>query len=384
MADKVGPKSTKKKKKKSRLRKVITLSVSIVLGTFLIAVLIVFGSLWYFVSQTNRQELDFEGYTVLEETESAIEDVTPEVPEETSADTSIEELNEYQLEAQKALAELGFEDEKLDDVYNVLLVGSDTRESGGTGRSDTMMLVSINSNTKKIVATSFLRDLYVYIPQKEYYDKINAAYAYGGMELLIETLQYNFSIQVDKYITVDFYSFMEAIDTMGGIDVDVQEEELYWCNQYIHASNLLLGCDEFSDYLTYADGSFQHLSGKQALAYARFRYVGNGDFDRTERQRKVVNIIFDQLKTINVITLIDLVETFMKEITTNIPEQEFIELIALIPDMNNYDIVSWGIPDEDFKYLTIDGISSIGIDFSFYVNKLYNLIYTDAMNDIED
>lgn len=97
---------------------------------------------------------------------------------------------------------------------------------------------------------------------------------------------------------MDFLSFIDAIDILGGLDVQVYEDELYWFNQYIHASNLLVEPPERenSDYVDHADGSYQHLNGKQALAYARFRYVGNGDFTRTDRQRRVVQNILIRLR----------------------------------------------------------------------------------------
>lgn len=361
--------------KHKKAKKAILIGTSVVVGTLLVATLVVYFVIVHFVSKVNYVALK-DDYTILESTEKYTEDVTNKSPQETSKDSSSKEVDEYQQAAKEALKDLGLRDTKINDVYNILLVGSDTREEGDSGRSDTMMLVSINSKTKQIVATSFLRDLYVYIPGKNYYDKMNASYAYGGMELLLETLKYNFSVQVDRYLLVDFYSFIDVVDILGGIDVDVQKEELYWCNQYIHASNLLTGSPENEGYLTRADGSFQHLNGKQALAYSRFRYVGNGDFTRTERQRKVVNIIFEKLKKTDAKTLIKLLDSFLPKVTTNVPTNEFIELIAKLPAMSKYDIISWGVPDTEFKYLTINGISSIGIDFKTYIPKIHNMIYS--------
>ncbi len=361
--------NTSDKKKKSKKPIII---VSAIVGVILLMAVAAVGVIIHYIHKMNYVPLN-ENYTILAETVTFVDDVTnPE--EETSSDSSEEEIDEYMSLAQQALENVKDDYEPIGDVYNILLVGSDTRESDGIGRSDTMMLISINKTEKRIVATSFLRDLYVYVPEKGY-TKINAAYAYGGIELLLDTLKYNFSIEIDRYIAVDFYSFIDIVDILGGLDVDVQEDELYWLNQYIHASNLLLGEPEDDGYLDYADGSYQHLSGKQALAYSRFRYVGNGDFTRTERQRKVVNLLFDKLKSISPSTLIELLDTILPQVTTNIPTGEFLELIAVLPDMGQYDIISWGIPDEDFKYLTINGDSSIGIDFNFYIDKLYRLIY---------
>ncbi len=365
-------KKTKKRKMSAGARAAV-IGGSIV-GFVLIAAVAVVCVLIHYINKMNFVPLD-ENYTILDETKPHIEDVTnPMVIEETSKDSSQQEIDEYQSMAEAALENVQGEYEELGEIYNILLIGSDTREEYDSGRSDTMMLISINRDQKRIVATSFLRDLYVKLPQKGY-DKINAAYAYGGVEMLLDTLEYNFSLHIDKYISVDFLSFVKVVDILGGIDVDVQEDELYWCNQYIHASNLLLGEEEDSDYLEKADGTYQHLSGKQALAYSRFRYVGNGDFTRTERQRKVVNIIFEKMKKIDAGTLIELLDSILPMVTTNIPTGEFLELIAILPEMSRYDIVSWSVPDTTYKYLTINGISSIGIDFNHYIDRIYKYLY---------
>ncbi len=371
----------KRKKRKMKAGAKAGIIAGSIVGFILVAVIVVVCVLITYINKTNYVPLK-DDYTILAQTETYIDDVT-NPDEETSADTAKEDIDKYQSEVDAALEQLDDKDyQPIGDVYNVLLVGSDTRQAGDTGRSDTMILISINKTTGRIVASSFLRDLYVKIPEKGY-EKINAAYAYGGIELLLDTLKYNFSITVDRYIAVDFYAFIDVVDILGGLDVDVQKEELYWANQYIHASNLLVGDDEYDGLLEYADGSFQHLNGKQTLGYARFRYVGNGDFTRTERQRKVMNLLFDKLKGIDAATLIKLLDSVLPQVTTNIPTGEFLELIALLPQMSKYDIISWGVPDEDFKYITINGQSSIGIDFNYYIEKLYGLIYTKELYNEE-
>lgn len=327
-----------------------------------------------------------EDFTILDETPSFLEDVLNPSSTQASTDSDKEEIESYKKDVEsQAESTTEGEEQLVSDVYNILLVGSDVRPEETVGRSDTMILVSINKETKRIVATSFLRDTYVKIPIKNEFHKLNAAYAFGGIELLFETLQYNYGISVDKYVAVDFLSFIEAIDILGGLDVQVYEEELYWFNQYIHASNLMVEPPERedSDYVDHADGSYQHLNGKQALAYARFRYVGNGDFTRTDRQRRVVQNIFDKIKTMDVSTLVKLLDNIIPQITTNLTTDECMELIAMLPEISKYEVISWHIPDEDFKYMTIDGDDVVAIDFSYYMKKLYNYIYTDAEPETE-
>ena len=188
---------------------------------------------------------------------------------------------------------------------------------------------------------------------------------------------------MDRYITVNFQSFIKVVDILGGLDICVQEEELYWTNQYIHASNLIVGDEEHSDYLEFANGSPQHLNGKQSLAYARMRFVGNGDFTRTERQRYVVTLIFEKLKKMDPETLIELLDTILPEVTTNITTPEFLELILMLPEISTYEIVSWSVPNSDmgFKYLNIDGDSFVGIDMNKYVGHLYDIIYSGKKSE---
>lgn len=367
-------------KKKKSVGKII----GIVAGC-IVAAVAVFGIscyliLLHYINKRNYVPTD-ENFTILDETPSFIEDVLNPTSKPAGPDTDKSEIESYKNDVEsRADSTTDGDEELVSDVINILLVGSDVRPDEDVGRSDTMILVSINKETKRIVATSFLRDTYVKIPIKNEFHKLNAAYAYGGIELLFETLQYNYGVSVDKYVAVDFLSFIDAIDILGGLDVQVYEDELYWFNQYIHASNLLVEPPERedSDYVDYADGSYQHLNGKQALAYARFRYVGNGDFTRTDRQRRVVQNIFDKVKTMDVGTIVKLLDSIIPQITTNLTTDECMELITLLPEISKYEVVSWHIPDEDFKYMTIDGDDVVAIDFSYYMKKLYNYIYTDA------
>ena len=376
MAEKV---KRKKRNKKNTAKKIGIITGAFV-GVLVISILVLVLVLVHYIEKVNYVPIK-EDYTILAETETFIEDVTN--PEETTvADSSDEEIDEYQQAVEEALASRGEEHYQMEEIYNVLLVGSDERVIGGNARSDTMLLVSINKKTKQIVGTSFLRDLYVKIPEVGF-KKLNASYAYGGIELLFDSLEYNFSIHVDRYITVNFQSFIKVVDILGGLDICVQEEELYWTNQYIHASNLIVGDEEHSDYLEFANGSPQHLNGKQSLAYARMRFIGNGDFTRTERQRYVVTLIFEKLKKMDPETLIELLDTILPEVTTNITTPEFLELILMLPEISTYEIVSWSVPNSDmgFKYLNIDGDSFVGIDMNKYVGHLYDIIYSGKKSE---
>ena len=372
----------KRRKKRKNVGKKIGIISGILAGVLLISVLALILIIVYFYKKVDYKPRE-EDYTILAETNTFIEDVTN--PEETTlADSDQIVIDEYQSAVNEALGNLDLELPELSDVYNILLIGTDERGPNSGARSDTMMLVSINRQTKQIVGTSFLRDTYVKIPDKGF-NKLNASYAYGGVELLFDTLEYNFSIYPERYITVNFESFIKVIDILGGIEISVEDYELYWVNQYIHASNLIVGDDEYSDYLEFANGSPQLLNGKQALAYARVRYVGNADFTRTERQRTVVTTVFEKIKNTDPATLMELLDEILPEVTTDVTLEEFFELISLIPEISEYEIVSHSIPNTDvgeFQYITIDGQSHLGLDFEVYIKYLYDTIYsTNVMKD---
>jgi polyisoprenyl-teichoic acid--peptidoglycan teichoic acid transferase len=292
-------------------------------------------------------------------------------PESYSPKTEIDAMNR-QAEQNLSMSSTPILYDK--DVFNVLLIGSDTRTAGGRGRSDSMILVSINKKTSKITATSLLRDIYLQIPGVSQGNRLNTANAFGGPALLLDTIQQNFKIKVDKYIAVDFFSFMDIVDKVGGVEINVTDPEIKVANSYIQGINTLKGLPENDGELTLAGK--QTLTGKQALSYARIRYVGNGDFERTDRQRLVLGYVFSKIKTRNISQLNDLLNTFLPEVTTNLSKSELFSLILSMPSYTNYTIDSWRVPvDESFSYLSIRGMSVLGIDFSKNIAEMRKRIY---------
>lgn len=168
---------------------------------------------------------------------------------------------------------------------NVLLMGIDDRSAGFGGRTDSIIIATIDYSNDSIRLTSILRDTYVDIPEHGY-AKINAAYAYGGPSLLIRTLKYNLNIDIDHYAVIDFNGFQHVIDQLGGIPIDVQDYEIDEINR------CMTGTPQY--YLK--NPGVQNLNGVQALAYSRVRYAGNSDFERVERQRKVLSQVALEIK----------------------------------------------------------------------------------------
>lgn len=258
------------------------------------------------------------------------------------------------------------------DVLNILLIGSDTRTTGKSGRSDAMIVVSVNKNTKKIVATSLLRDIYLQIPGASN-NRINAAFAYGGADLLMETIKNNFKIDIDRYVSIDFYAFMKVVDIVGGVNVKVTDKDVPIMNKYIQGQNNLTGVAMNKDLIEGA-GNLD-LNGAQTLAYVRNRYIGM-DFARTSKQREVLEKVFHKVKKCNIIELNKILNSVLPEVTTNLTEGEIFSFILNVPSYRKYDLEQWSVPAEGtYKFLRIRGMDVIGIDFDENINKLQSKIY---------
>lgn len=258
------------------------------------------------------------------------------------------------------------------DVMNVLLIGSDERGSVDTARSDAMIVLSVNENTKKIVMTSILRDSYVDIPG---YGKqrINHSYQMGGPALLIQTIEQNFKIGIDYYASVDFFSFMDIIDCVDGVEITVTEEEVQWVNAYVADLNSILGDPEGDQYISGA-GTLT-MTGKQALAYSRIRYVGT-DFARTERQRTVLNALIEKLKSANPIQLFRVVNTVLPDVDTDMDDHAMTMTLFKAVTYLGYDVEQFRVPmDGTWWNEDADGQEVLGMDFAANIAGLQNTIY---------
>ena len=218
-----------------------------------------------------------------------------------------------------------------EDLVHIMLVGQDRRPGENyLTRSDAMILCTFNKQTKAITLTSFMRDLYVEIPGRKP-DKMNAAYQWGGMSLLRETMMENFGIPVDAFVEVDFSGFMQVVDILGGVDIRLTQAEAEHLNN-LHGWNLRAGTN--------------HLNGDQALQYSRIRAIGN-DFGRTERQRNVINSIIAGCKGMSISQLNELLNRILPLIATDIDDKEiFNYALELFPLLSGSNIVQQRIPIE--------------------------------------
>lgn len=265
-----------------------------------------------------------------------------------------------------------------DGVTNILLIGNDSRLGGEDGRSDAMILVSISTGTGKVLMTSILRDIYVEIPGYGS-NRLNAAYAFGGPELLMKTIEQNFDIPVNRYILVNFEAFANVVDAVGGVDLELTPDEVIWVNAYLNEYNELRGKEFGYDYIYDLEGGVLHLNGAQALAYSRNRYIGM-DFGRTERQRKVMEEIIKKLPGTVLKDFNGFVEALCPNLTTNLTFAECYTLLLRAPFALRYERVSGSLPLEDTWWNeTRDSMAVLGVDFE--ANKEYlkeNLYYAPA------
>ena len=223
----------------------------------------------------------------------------------------------------------------------IALFGLDNREQGvyDTGNSDVIMIMNINNDTKEVSLVSVYRDTYLNIAgegEEEKFRKANTAYAAGGAEQAVTMLNRNLDLDIDNYVAFDFKSVAEAIDILGGVEIDIESQaEMDYLNDYIsYTSEYVGGSDETVDHL-----GKQTLNGVQAVSYARIRYTTGGDFKRAERQRRVLNELIKKAKSASLTELNELVNTIFPEVSTDLTQKD---IISMMPVMLKYDMANSG------------------------------------------
>ena len=222
-------------------------------------------------------------------------------------------------------------DEQGSHIVNIMIVGQDARPGEPPQRSDSMILMTFNKSTGEITLTSFLRDQYVQIPGFGK-TKLCHAYSYGGMPLLNETLYNHYGIEVDGNVTLSFEGFAEIIDFLGGVEIELTQDEATALNQLESKQNWGL------------QAGVQRLTGKQALRYSRLRHI-DSDVQRTERQRKVILSVVQAYKNCSLSEMTYILEKTMPMITTNIPKERIYRYaFSLFPMFATSNIKSQSLP----------------------------------------
>ena len=237
-------------------------------------------------------------------------------------------------------------------ILNIMLFGEDNNQGEKYGRTDTMLLLSLDTIHEKIKLTSFQRDMYVEIPGYGK-DKINASYNYGGASLAIKTIQNNFGIQIDRYAVVDFNGFREIIDILGGVEMELTQDEIDYINYQLYKNGQSNG-----EYTTIKEKpGLINLNGKEALWYARDRGLTIGedgneigisgdDWDRTSRQRKLLTKITKDFKDADIGQIISIVNSAAPYIRTNLKKDEIKDLVFNSLKYMKYDMEQSSVPQE--------------------------------------
>lgn len=231
---------------------------------------------------------------------------------------------------------------------NFLLVGRDWHHEGENGRSDTMILCSVDTGAKTVTMISFLRDTYVSIPGYINH-KLNSSYSWGGYELLNDTLERNFGIRADVSLEMDFDGFESLIDYLGGVDIELTDAEANYLNNHYG--------------WTLTEGS-NHLSGEQALGYSRIRYL-DSDFVRTQRQQNVLISLLRKFRSASVQEMLNVTDQFLDLSTSDHTDEELLGYaLELYPVLSECEVISHQVPaDDTYYYDMIDGMSVVVVDF---------------------
>ena len=221
----------------------------------------------------------------------------------------------------------------LKDYTNIAIFGLDSRPgtSYDSGLIDVVMIASIDNDTKEVRLVSVYRDTYLSVG-KGNYNKINSAFAKGGAKNAVQALNTNLDLNITDYVCVDWNALIETIDALGGVEIEVQDNEVSYINSYV---------DDTADWVKGADrahvssAGLQTLNGTQATAYARIRYTAGDDFMRAARQRIVLQAMMDKVKSAKVGTLVDIVNEVVDDISTSFTVPE---LVSLASSVQKYSI----------------------------------------------
>lgn len=257
------------------------------------------------------------------------------------------------------------------EIRNIALFGIDEPD-GTRGRSDSIIILTIDTINNKIKLSSIIRDSYVTIPTKEKKDKLNHAYAYGGPELAISTINKNFNLDISEFVSVNFSSLPKIIDSIGGINIEITEDELEYINDYILNLNAINNGNS-SDIESIG---MQKLDGNQALAYSRIRYTSGGDFERSHRQRKVIVAMADKIKELPIYKYPKILNELLPLINTNISTSDLIMLTKEADLFKADNIEENRFPqDEDGNGISIGGVYYYDFNQEVTSKKIHEFIY---------
>lgn len=259
---------------------------------------------------------------------------------------------------------------------NVALFGTDNRAGETDGvRSDCIIVASVNNETKEVKLLSVYRDTFLKTGD-ETYDKANSAYAYGGPEAAINMLNRNLDLDIENYVSVNFLALADVVDLLGGIELELTEEEVVHMNNYCVETSEITG-KSYERIEPETAGTYQ-LNGVQAVSYSRIRYTEGGDFQRTARQRLVIEKIVEKAKKAKLSTINEIIDTVFPEISTSFTSSEIVKLSA---GMLKYSIgESQGFPAETALPEEIPGYSGsyvVPVGLEQNVRQVHEFLFPD-------
>lgn len=306
----------------------------------------------------------------------------PDEPEETlpagATNATDQEILDMQALIQEQLNRSGGSRMSDADVINILLIGTDARSLDESARSDVMMLASLNKRAHKIVLTSFMRDIYTYIPNYGY-NRLNCPYSIAGAGYLIDTLEADFGVEINNYAAVNFYSFADIVDTVGGVDLALTDAEVDFINDQVFGEQAYLGIGE-TEWLEYSPSGLYHLNGGQALAHCRNRSSSGSDYDRTERQRTTIATLLEKARSLSLNELYSLLDTVLPMVSTDLTQGDCLSLILSSSEYLGYEVETLRIPAADYSDAYINGMAVLSIDFTSNARILQETIYGSANN----
>lgn len=258
-------------------------------------------------------------------------------------------------------------------ITNIAFYGLDRRAKDETSRSDAIIIVSIDKQHNKIKLSSIMRDSYVNV-EGHGMTKITHAYAYGGPQLAIKTLNQNFDLNIKDFVTVDFFDLEKIIDAVGGINLNITNDELKYINSYVIETSKI----EKSAVPVMSKAGFQHVNGRQAVAYTRIRYTSGGDFERTTRQRTVLTALLNEIMKTSVSNLPNVVSNLAQYTETSLSSTDMIKMATSVATSGIRDIVQERFPVDGYcNALTKDGVWYLQLDLNATKDQLYKFIYDD-------
>lgn len=346
----------KKKKKKGTWKKVL---LGIFLGLLLLIILALAG-FWIYMNHLLNQVTPYDPSNdvtiAVEEADKLTQEDPDLLPVDPESNEDIPHMEDLTI-PEETVPPVEEDPVNWDNVINIMLIGQDRRPGQGRQRSDSMILLTVNKSKKTITLTSFMRDQYVRIPGYKN-NKMNAAYAFGGMKLLNETMETNFGVQVDGDIEVDFNNFEKLIDMLGGVDITLTKKEANHLNAG-NGWNLSSGT--------------QRLNGEQALAYARIRKI-DSDYRRAERQRTVISSLINRYKSLPLMDMLAMIDDILPLVTTNMSKKEIVDIaIDVAPMMSGAEVNTMRIPlDGTFKQGTVRVRAGLAAWFQYDIDFAAN------------